>query len=296
MKESSKPLYVVDVRFHCELEAPFEAFAENLPHIGFVFEQEAGSDESVCKLFFEIEPHYEILYSQIESFFANLADIGFENTAFSAQHCITQSDNWLESWRAHFKRMQVSNRIVIVPPWEEYNKQREDEIVIVSDPGMAFGTGKHATTRFCLTALEERVAPGCSVLDIGCGSGILGIAAALLDAGEVDGFDNDPQALAHAQYLAELNHVEGKIRLFESDLEQFKPDHTYDIVVANLYAELLVSYRDSIVSSVKQKGILMLTGILDIKLDSVVNSYYQSGLKQLNIFSENEWRGLLFSS
>lgn len=201
--------------------------------------------------------------------------------------------DWAESWKRFFRVQRVSERIVIRPSWEAYEAQPGD-VVVDLDPGMSFGTGNHATTQACLVFLDQLALAdvGRSVLDMGCGSGILAIAARKLGFVEVAAFDNDPDAVAIARENAADNSV-GVV--FEvCDLAQ--NTRQADVVVANILAPVLIDHAGVIVASVKpgNTGALILSGILDTQYAAVRAAFEAQGFAETRSLLIGEWRSGLF--
>ena len=179
---------------------------------------------------------------------------------------VIAEQNWVQLTQAQFEPIQVSDRLWIVPSWHE--APDPEAIVLVLDPGMAFGTGSHPTTRLCLEWLERSVTPNVSLLDYGCGSGILAIAAARLGAGKVLGVDIDPQAVSAAADNAERNQVSARFEDSTKDiLGQF------DIVVANILSNPLKALAPAICSHVRPGGKLALSGILAEQAEELIEAY-----------------------
>lgn len=176
--------------------------------------------------------------------------------------------NWVQLTQSQFDPIRVSERLWIVPSWHE--SPDPAAINLILDPGMAFGTGSHPTTRLCLEWLERHVAAGCSVLDYGCGSGILAIAAARLGAGSVAGVDIDPQAVEAARANAERN---GVAALFADSAEPVAGE--YDVVVANILSNPLRVLAPAICAHVRPGGRLALSGILREQVDEIIAIYAQ---------------------
>lgn len=174
--------------------------------------------------------------------------------------------NWVQLTQSQFEPIRVSERLWIVPSW--HAAPDPDALVLVLDPGMAFGTGSHPTTRLCLEWIERTVAPGVSVLDYGCGSGILAIAAAKLGAGEVLGVDIDPQAVTAARNNADINAVSARFADSAVSLEG-----SFDVVVANILANPLKALAPAICSHVRPGGALALSGILVEQAEELIALY-----------------------
>ena len=201
----------------------------------------------------------------------------------------TVDDNdWKDNWKEYFKPVKITDCIVIKPSWEDYEKQ-EGEIVIEIDPGAAFGTGKHPTTTMCIKALEKYIRTGEStVLDVGCGSGILSIAAGLLGARDVLGIDIDPLAVIVSKENAAFNKLEDRINIVEGDLTK-GVDYKADIVVANLMADLVVILAKDVRRHLKPGGLYVSSGILAEKKEEVAAKIREVGFEIVEIYEEDEW-------
>ena len=208
------------------------------------------------------------------------------------------TEDWSESWKAFFKPTVVGKNIVVKPTWEPYEPSR-GQIVIEIDPGRAFGTGKHPSTALCMEALEgilgetvmEEMGSAPSVLDVGTGSGILGIIAARLGAKPVLGLDIDPEALEVASGNLERNRVAESMSVSDTPLDQV--EETYDVVVANLTASLLTQLADSLSNRVSAKGMLLLSGILAEQVEEVVKLFETHYFKRVQSWSREEWHAVL---
>ena len=192
------------------------------------------------------------------------------NAGFAASPAFTQEDvaeqNWVQLTQSQFDPIRISGRLWIVPSWHQ--APDPDAIILVLDPGMAFGTGSHPTTRLCLEWLERSVTPGLSVLDYGCGSGILTIAAAKLGAGDVLGVDIDLQAVNAATNNAERNNVSA---CFVDSAQEIRGQ--FDLVVANILSNPLRALAPAICSHVRPGGKLALSGILAEQSEELLAAY-----------------------
>ena len=208
------------------------------------------------------------------------------------------TEDWSESWKAFFKPTVIGKNIVVKPTWEPHEPS-PGQVVIEIDPGRAFGTGKHPSTALCMEALEgilsetvmEEMVSAPSVLDVGTGSGILGIVAARLGAKPVLGVDIDPEALEVAQGNLERNRVGESMSVSDTPLDQVK--ETYDVVVANLTASLLTQLADSLCNRVSAKGMLLLSGILTEQVEEVVKWFETQYFKMVKSWSREEWHTIL---
>jgi len=170
-----------------------------------------------------------------------------------------QDEDWASNWKAYYHPTRVGRRLVVKPTWETYTPQAED-LVIELDPGMAFGTGTHITTRQCLELMEMTLVPGQRVLDIGTGSGILAIAAAKLGAGEVKAIDIDPVAVDTARQNVRQNGVESRVSVEQRDLAEFSTPEA-DLVTANLTGPVLCQLIERLISLTRPGGRMILSGI-----------------------------------
>lgn len=207
--------------------------------------------------------------------------------------------DWAEAWKAFFPPLPIGQRLVIVPTWVEYTPQAH-EIILRLDPGMAFGTGLHASTRLCLVALERFLVPGARVLDVGTGSGILAIAAALLGAYEVQAIDNDPVAVRVAAENAALNGVEGCVRTAWGTLAGLGPSpvpvfagNGFDLLLINILAEVIIPLAPAIAAALRLGGHCIASGILGEKGDSVAEALTRAGLTVEERLFEEGWVALI---
>ncbi len=200
-------------------------------------------------------------------------------------------DDWANAWKKHYHVLRVGQRIVIKPPWQEHQPQ-PDEVVIELDPGMAFGTGLHPTTRMCLRALEEHLKLGARVLDLGTGSGILAIAAAKLGAGCVLALDNDPLAVKAAQANVQSNGVQNVVTVELGSLDKAAGES--DLVLVNILARVIVELADQgLVDRVGPTGLMILAGIIEGQEAEVVAALREGGLEIAERRQEKDWVTLI---
>lgn len=185
--------------------------------------------------------------------------------------------DWNENWKKYFHTIEIGNRLAVVPSWEDY-ENKDGRTVLNIDPGAAFGTGTHATTSLCLGVLDQKVEKGVKVLDIGCGSGILGIASVLLGADFAVGVDIDAQSVKTAKENAEINHLSEKTEFFVGDLAD-KVSGKYNIVCANIVADVIIRLLPDVGQFMEENGILIVSGIIDIRKEDVFNAIEQNGFK-----------------
>jgi len=202
-------------------------------------------------------------------------------------------DDWANAWKKHFHVLRVGQRIVIKPSWQEH-QPRPDEVVIELDPGMAFGTGLHPTTRMCLRALEEHLKPGAKVLDLGTGSGILAIAAAKLGAGSVLALDNDPLAVRAAQANVQSNGVQDTVTVEPGSLD--KATGEFELVLVNILARVIIELADQgLVDRVRPTGLMIAAGIIEEQEAEVTAALREHGLEIVERRQEKDWVTLIGS-
>lgn len=197
---------------------------------------------------------------------------------------VIDDEDWANEWKKYFKPI-VTDSVTVVPTWIAYSP-REGEKLLRLDPGMAFGTGEHATTRMCLELMR---AAGRSVIDVGCGSGILGIAAAITGAKSVYMCDIDPQAVKAARNNAELNGVVCEIE--QADL--LATSRRAELILANLTADLLIRMAPAVREHLEEGGKLVVSGIIAERLDEVKDAFSRLGYKIEKEAAEGDWRALV---
>lgn len=201
-------------------------------------------------------------------------------------------DDWIDVWKKHFRPLHIGARVVIVPAWIDYTLAA-GEIIVTLDSNMAFGTGEHETTSMCLEALQEVLKAEDTVIDVGCGSGILGIAAAKMGAKKCYLTDIDPVAVASAQHNAEVNGVAEKLTVAHSDLLE-NAEIRGDVVLANITAEILTRLAPSMPKNLKEGGTLILSGIIADRLSLVKEAYGAQGLTLEKEVRKGEWYALVY--
>ena len=254
---------------------------QQIAHIDLIDEDLLKMDRSKAKIHIYIDPEDNI--GEAVQFLKERL------TTASIPHTIdmtdVQEDDWLNNWRKFFKPMPIGEKLLINPSWYT-DTDPEGRVVMNIDPGLAFGTGKHETTRLCMEALERYVKGGEKVLDVGCGSGILGIASVLLGAQSAFGVDIDELAVRTANENAAVNHVEDKFTAIAGDLVD-KVDGKYDIVVANIVADAIIALSASVSEFMKEDSVYIVSGIIDTRADDVKNAVGD----RFEIIEENTYRG-----
>ena len=202
-------------------------------------------------------------------------------------------EDWATSWKAYYKPVHIGEKMVIVPMWEKYEK-KDHEIIVRMDPGMAFGTGTHETTRLVVGLLEKYTTKGCRMLDVGTGSGILAICAAKLGAGECKAYDIDPVAVRVAKENVKDNNCDN-IECDTSDL-LYGVDLSggqYDLVCANIVADIIIRMTPDIGRYMKDDAILIASGIITERADEVVDAVVAHGLRIKERLTANGWCALV---
>lgn len=198
-----------------------------------------------------------------------------------------QEEDWANAWKVYFKPERIGKRTVIKPSWESYTAQ-ENDLIIEIDPGMAFGTGNHATTALCLQMLEEYVQPGMDIIDVGTGSGILAIQTALLGAGNVQAMDFDTVAVSAATENVALNHLEETVSVCQSDLLAQAKGQA-DIIVANIIADIIIRLTPSTIAHLKGPKVFISSGIIDTRKDDVLAALQTNGFAIIEVREDKGW-------
>lgn len=199
---------------------------------------------------------------------------------------------WADVWKKHFHTAKIGSRIVIQPSWEEYDPQPQ-EVVLNLDPGMAFGTGSHPTTRLCLLALEERIIEGMTVADVGTGSGILAIAAVKLGAKVAFATDIDPLAREVSERNADANGLQGRVLVQE--METFEREAKgCQLIVANIIAQIVIDLAPTIPPRLEENGIFIASGIVEEYHDRVREAFEALGMTWLETKRDDIWVCLVF--
>ncbi|SCX94626.1 50S ribosomal protein L11 methyltransferase [Alkaliphilus peptidifermentans] len=200
-------------------------------------------------------------------------------------------EDWSSSWKQYYKPTKIGNNVVIKPTWEEYTPE-EGEMIIELDPGMAFGTGTHETTMMCVEALGEYVKPSSIIYDIGCGSGILSIAAAKMGANKVIAVDLDAVAVEVSKKNVLCNRVEDTVDVRHGNLMD-TINGSADIIVANIIADIIILLAKDIKEFLVEDGIFISSGIITDKLDQVMDSLEATGLKVKKVKQMGEWAAII---
>jgi ribosomal protein L11 methyltransferase len=204
--------------------------------------------------------------------------------------------DWSEDWKQSFTARRVGQRLVIAPSWEDYERQT-GEIVVTLDPGRAFGTSEHQTTRLCLAAIERLIRPGDAVVDVGTGSGILAIAAVRLGAGSVVAVENDSDAVLVAHENIERNGLTKFVTVVEGTLgPELLKAQTADLVVMNISSAIVRDSMGDVARTLKPGGFYVASGFIDETLPAVQRAAAAAGLRMLGVDEDDEWRCIVASA
>jgi ribosomal protein L11 methyltransferase len=269
---------------------------ENLNVDAFSLSEIAHSPLTTVKAYFSAADDMDARLAEISAFLDDLAAVNPGLSVAPPSVTAVKSEDWSTSWKANFKPLRIGRRLLIVPSWEQA-EAGPDDIVLSLDPGMAFGTGGHETTRLCLERLETVLlgrppAPPPSVLDLGTGSGILAMAAARLGAGRVWAVDIDPEAVEVARENMAINGLAERIECGTAPLETL--DGPFDVILANILAEELVRLAPQLTARLACGGVLILSGILAGKEAFVRSGFAAQPLSNLETARRGEWVAMLY--
>lgn len=257
---------------------------------------ELPPDDGTAKVSFYVEDlsNLENIMHQVNAGLDEIAEfvnVGERTLSVSE----TEDKDWINNWKQYFHQFYVDD-ILIVPSWEEVKAEDKDKMILHIDPGTAFGTGMHETTQLVIRQLKKFVKPGMEILDVGTGSGILGIVALKLGAGHVVGTDLDPCAVPAVSENKEANQIEEKSFdmmigniIDDKEVQEQVGYEKYDIVTANILADVLVPLTPVIVAQMKKGAYYITSGILDVKEDVVVKAVKDAGLTLVEVTHQGEW-------
>lgn len=210
-----------------------------------------------------------------------------EKIPFEAGSIGVDDADWNENWKKYFKPIEIGEKLAVVPSWEEY-ENRENRTILSIDPGAAFGTGTHATTSLCLELLQGFADDDTEMLDIGCGSGILGLASVLLGCKKAFGVDIDAQSVKTARENAEINGISDKATFEVGDLTQVVSGK-YGVICANIVADVIIRLLPDVDEFMTEGGVLIVSGIIDIRKDDVLKAVNDNGFKIADQKYKDNW-------
>lgn len=275
---------VVPYGFYLEDYSDLEEGALEIAHIDLIDEDLVKKDRENVIIHIYISTEENCIEAKefiMERFTA-------ENIPYEISLSGVNDNDWKDNWKKFFKCCEIGEKLVIRPSWEEY-ENKNNRIVLSIDPGAAFGTGTHATTKMCLTMLEKYVKIDSTMLDIGCGSGILSIAAALLGAKSVLGVDIDALAVKISAENSKINNVTDKTTFFKGDLVESVKDK-FDIVCANIVADVIIGLSENVDKYIKEDGLFICSGIIDSRSAEVVEALHTNGFEIVEECECENWR------
>lgn len=277
------------------IEDPYELVKERKDQFGEIYQLnplDYPEDGVIVKAYLPENSFLAETVDEIKEEINNLLlyniDIGKNDIKISE----VNEEEWATAWKKYYHPVKISERFTIVPTWEEYTPVSSDELIIELDPGMAFGTGTHPTTVMCIQALERTVTKGDKIIDVGTGSGVLSIAAAMLGAEKVIALDLDEVAVNSARQNIELNKVQHVVDVAQNNLLD-GVNGKADIVVANILAEVILRFTDDVASVVKDGGFFIASGIIQQKKQEVKDAMIKAGFHIEETIQMEDWVAII---
>ncbi|MEF9983869.1 MAG: 50S ribosomal protein L11 methyltransferase [Oscillospiraceae bacterium] len=283
----------------CHMAVPYGIYIEDyfdllteapkIAHVDFYDEELLKKDPNIAIIHIYISPDENPLeaISYLKDRFEAMG------LAYSINTKSVVEEEWATAWKKYYHPTRLSDNLVVCPSWEEYEKEKPTDKILTLDPGMAFGTGTHDTTRLCVKLLDKYSFQGMEMLDVGCGSGILAITATLLGSGRTVGVDIDELAVRVAKENAALNNAQ-KVEFICGDLVE-KVEGKFDVICANIVADVIIRLAPDIAKFLKENGIIILSGIIDERENDVVEALNEQGLVQKDKLSNKGWVALAYS-
>lgn len=262
---------VADMGIYVEDYSDLENVVWNIAHVDLIEQELLERDRTHSLIHVYIKQEKDALEC-VEFIKARLDAEGIE---YETSIVGVNEEDWANNWKQYYHTQRIGKRIVVTPSWEEYTPSGDD-VQMRLDPGMAFGTGTHDTTRLCLELLEEVVTPETRILDVGTGSGILSVGGVLLGAPSALGVDIDPVAVKVANENAEINEVSDKTEFVCGDLTD-KVHGKFEIVTANIVADVIIRLLSTVKNYLLKGGVLIVSGIIDTRANEVENACHEAG-------------------
>ncbi|MGD6841279.1 50S ribosomal protein L11 methyltransferase [Bacillus infantis] len=277
------------------IEDPFDLIKDREDQFGEIYQlnpQDYPEEGVIVKAYLPVNSFLGETVDEIKEAINGLIlyniDIGLNKVTISE----VNEEEWATAWKKYYNPVKISERFTIVPTWEDYTPVSSDELIIELDPGMAFGTGTHPTTVMCIQALERTVAKGDRVVDVGTGSGVLSIAAAMLGAEKVEALDLDEVAVKSARLNIKLNKVHETVSVSQNNLLNGVQEGA-DVVVANILAEVILRFTDDVAKTVKKGGCFIASGIIQQKKQQVKDAIIQAGFEIEEILQMEDWVAII---
>jgi ribosomal protein L11 methyltransferase len=278
------------------IEDPFELTKERQDQYGEIYQlnpDDYPEEGVIVKAYLPVNSFLGETVDAIKESINNLIihniDIGINKVTISE----VNEEEWATAWKKYYNPVKISEKFTIVPTWEIYTPVSSDELIIELDPGMAFGTGTHPTTVMCIQALERTVRPGDRVIDVGTGSGVLSIAAAMLGAEDVRAYDLDEIAVTTARLNIKLNKVSDRVTTLQNNLLDGVEENSADVIVANILAEVILRFTDDVARVVKTGGSFIASGIIQQKKDMVREALIASGFEITETILMEDWVAII---
>lgn len=254
-------------------------------------------DDGKAYISFYIEPEkdHDSTLEEVQAAVRELADFVDIGEA-AIEKSQTEDIDWMNNWKKYWKPFKVDEHIIIKPTWETVEDVPEDTLVVELDPGTAFGTGTHHTTRLCITQLKKYVQPGQSILDVGCGSGILSIIALLLGAKEASATDVDVHAVEAALENAGVNGIQSDVYtvltgdvISDEDFRHRVGEHKFDMVLANIFAEIIIPLSGVVKEMMRPGALFITSGIIDEREEDVRKALTENGFEIMEVTHSGGW-------
>lgn len=273
------------------IEDPYELTREREDRFGEIYQlnpDDYPEEGVIVKAYLPVNSFLnetvEAIKEEINELISYNIDIGI-NTVTTSE---VNEEEWATAWKKYYHPVKISEKFTVVPTWEEYTPVHSDELIIELDPGMAFGTGTHPTTVMSIQALERTIEEGSKVIDVGTGSGVLSIAAALLGASQIEALDLDEVAVESARLNIELNKVADRVTIRQNNLLDGIEEQV-DVVVANILAEIILRFTNDAARVVKKGGYFITAGIILQKKEEVKAAIVEAGFQILETIVMEDW-------
>lgn len=278
------------------IEDPFELTKEREDRFGEIYQlnpDDYPEEGVIVKAYLPVNSFLGETVEAIKESINNLIiyniDIGINKVTISE----VNEEEWATAWKKYYNPVKISEKFTIVPTWEIYTPVSSDELIIELDPGMAFGTGTHPTTVMCIQALERMVRPGDRVIDVGTGSGVLSIAAAMLGAEDVRAYDLDDVAVTSARLNIKLNKVNNRVAVAQNNLLDGVGEQSADCIVANILAEVILRFTEDAARVIKPGGTFITSGIIQQKKDQVKEALQKAGFEIAETILMEDWVAII---
>lgn len=277
---------VVPYGIYIEDYSNLETEAMEIAHINLIDEKLLSKNRNVCLIHVYISLENNPL--EAIAYLKQRYDAVNVKYRISTKNC--KIEDYINNWKKYFKPVAIGDKLLICPSWRKNDLNNKSRIILQLDPGLAFGTGTHETTRLCLSLLEKYIKSGDNVLDIGCGSGILSVASLLLGAKSATGVDIDELAVKTAIENATINNVNDKFTAICGDLTE-KVSGKFDVVVANIVADVIIKLNHNIKKYMNKDALYLMSGIIEPYKNNVISSLSKD-FEIIEIVSEKEWSSI----